>query len=387
MSLESIVKAKGQSIIQCLDARGGGDSNDDGIPDLRRRIIETALSLLLAIHGALSQSVEKLGSPDPLQSPSQQKTVDGLLDLISLEGIYPFLSPGVGVPIERRVRSVLKGGLVSKPSPADGGAAREDKSLLAQICVGLYSITKSEGRGLNSSLEGRTLVDLIAGLGELAYAPLLRDQKSAKQHDLMIRSLLDRYAASTFDSLIPMHLSKSTSLGHSYLSKTLMRFRTAIHVLFPVLTSLLQPATPEWFRSHISIHLSLLPLRPGGIKQTISFIAGSAPQEFQDPSAHSKDRIDQSHSPSLSLEVLSQVSRLLSAVPSSMTAEKYFAALAPELLQLLNDQSPDTQRAGAYIIGNGILARRKYGSPGTVGWRIFAEPIIRSFNPDRKSVV
>lgn len=160
-----------------------------------------------------------------------------------------------------------------------------------------------------------------------------------------------------------------------------MRFRTPTRVLFPVLTSLLQPATPEWFRSRISTYLSLLPLRPEGIKQTINFIAASAPHEFHDPSSHSNDRTDQSHSPSLSLEVISQASRLLSSIPSSMTAETYFAALAPELLQLLSDQSPDTQRAGAYIIGSGILGRRKYGSPGTVGWRIFAEPIIQSLNP------
>lgn len=148
-----------------------------------------------------------------------------------------------------------------------------------------------------------------------------------------------------------------------------------------MLTSLLQPATPEWFRSHISTHLSLLPLRSGGVKETINFIASSAPQEVRDPNAHINDTVDQFHSPSLSLEVLSQASRLLSSVPSSMTAETYFAALAPELLQLLSDQSLDTQRAGAYIIGNGILGRRKYGSPGTVGWRIFAEPIIQSLSP------
>lgn len=180
-----------------------------------------------------------------------------------------------------------------------------------------------------------------------------------------------------------MSWSERTSLYYSYLWKTLIRFRSPTRVLFPALTSLLQPATPEWFRSHISTKLSLLPLRPGGIKQTINFIAGSAPQEFQDPSAYSNDRIDQSHSPSLSLEVISQASRLLSSVPSSMTAENYFAALAPELLQLLGDQSPDTQRAGAYIIGHGILGRRKYGSPGSVGWRIFADPIIQSLNPVR----
>lgn len=196
MSSESIVKAKGQSIIQCLDA--GADTNEDSIHDLRRQVIGKALSLLLDIHEAFSQSVENSGSSNPLQSPSQQKTVDGLLDLISLEGIYPFLSPGVGVPIERRVRSVLKGGLVSKPSLVDDGAAHEDKRLLAEICDGLYGITKGEG-GLASSLQERTLVDLIAGLGELAHAPLLRDQHSKKQNDSMLQSLLDRYVASNFD--------------------------------------------------------------------------------------------------------------------------------------------------------------------------------------------
>lgn len=195
MRSESIVKAKCQSVIQCLDA--GDDTKEDGVPDLRRKIIAKALSLFSDIHEGLSQSIEGSSSPKPLQSPSQQKTVDGLLDLISLEGIYPFLSQGVGVPIERRVRSVLKGGLVSKQNPKDDGATHQDKSLLAEICDGLYSITNGEGRGLTSSLQERTLVDLIAGLGELAYAPLLQDQRSEKQHDRMLRSLLDRYVAST----------------------------------------------------------------------------------------------------------------------------------------------------------------------------------------------
>lgn len=335
----------------------------------------------MGIHNGLSQSVKSSGSPNLLQSPSQQKTIDGLLDLISLEGIYPFLSPGVGVPIERRVRSVLKAGLVSKPSPADDGAAHKDKSLLAEICDGLYGITKGEGRGLVSSLQERTLVDLIAGLGELAYSPLLPDQDSGKQHDRILRSLLDRYVASIFKKLNPIYWSERTSLCLSYLWKTLMRSRSPTRALFPVLTSLLQPATPEWFRSHISTHLSLLPLRPGGIKETINFISGSVPHEFQDPGAHANDRVDQSHSPSLSLEVISQASKLLSSVPSFMTAETYFATLAPELLELLGDPSLDTQRAGAYIIGNGILGRRTYGSPGKVGWRLFAEPIIQSLNP------
>ena len=192
MSSESIVKAKGQSIIQCLDPEI--DTEEGRIPDLRRRIIKKALFLLLDIHENLSRSVENSDSAKPLQNPSQQKTVDGLLDLVSLEGIYPFLSSGVGVPIERRVRSVLQGGLVSKPSPG-GGATYEDKSLLAEICDGLYNITQGEGRGLTSSLQARTLVDLIAGLGDLAYAPSLQENDSKKKRDRIIRSLIDRCVA------------------------------------------------------------------------------------------------------------------------------------------------------------------------------------------------
>lgn len=84
---------------------------------------------------------------------------------------------------------------------------------------------------------------------------------------------------------------------------------------------------------------------------------------------------------SLSLEVLGHASKLLSSVPSSMTAEKYFAAISPQLLELLDDTHPDNPRVAAYIIGNGILGRRKFGSRGGVGWKVYAEPILQSLNP------
>lgn len=64
-----------------------------------------------------------------------------------------------------------------------------------------------------------------------------------------------------------------------------------------------------------------------------------------------------------------------------MTAEGYFAAISPQLLELLNDPHPDNPRVAAYIIGNGILGRPKFGSPGGVGWKVFAEPILQSLNP------
>ena len=150
------------------------------------------------------------------------------------------------------------------------------------------------------------------------------------------------------------------------------------------MTSLLQPATPDWFRSRISTYLSLLPLRPEGVRNTINFIAGLSLNGSQDSGSYSSVQTNLSLGPSLSMEVLNQVSKLLSSVPSSLGPDMYFSTLAPQLLQLLGDTNPDIRRAAAYTVGTGILGRRKYGAPGTIGWIIFARPIIESFNPIEK---
>ncbi|KAL9602490.1 MAG: hypothetical protein Q9219_001784 [cf. Caloplaca sp. 3 TL-2023] len=67
-----------------------------------------------------------------------------------------------------------------------------------------------------------------------------------------------------------------------------------------------------------------------------------------------------------------------------MTLDTYITALAPQLLDLLDDPAVDNKRIASYVIGTGFLSKRKLGSPGTVGWRLFAEPIIGSLNPPSK---
>ena len=84
----------------------------------------------------------------------------------------------------------------------------------------------------------------------------------------------------------------------------------------------------------------------------------------------------------LSMEVLNRTSKLLSSIPSSMTAEEYFTLLQPQLSMLLEEDGTDMQRAAAYIVGNGILGRRLYGAPGKPGWNIFVRPILECFNPN-----
>lgn len=167
---------------------------------MRHLIIEKSLHLLLDIHDGLSQNGTSFGAPDKLHNTDHQKIVDGLLDLISLEGIYPLLSPGVGIPIERRVKSVLQGGLVTRPSPAaDFVCRQEGRALLSQICRQLYGILNSNGTGLGPSVQERTLVDVIAGWGELAWAPSFKDEH-AKENGRMLQSLLDGFVFSLLDA-------------------------------------------------------------------------------------------------------------------------------------------------------------------------------------------
>lgn len=146
-----------------------------------------------------------------MYSTDHQKIVDGLLDLISLEGIYPLLSPGVGIPIERRVKSVLQGGLVTRPSPAADTVSRQGgRVLLSQICRQLYRILNSHGTGLGPSVQERTLVDVIAGWGELAWAPGCQHEH-AKDNGRMLQSLLDGFVFSLLDAFSMASPTRSNS--------------------------------------------------------------------------------------------------------------------------------------------------------------------------------
>ncbi|MCJ1282898.1 hypothetical protein MMC26_002224 [Xylographa opegraphella] len=331
----NIVKIRGQSVLEQIASgnptllRNGGDPRDV--------IIRNALTLLLKIHHQLALSGVGTLQNEILHNSGNRRTVDALLDLVSLEGIYPDLLPGVGVPVQRRVKSVLRNGTVSRAAQAEG-QSDQDYNLLLYIVNELDKLASSNGKGLYSAFIERTLVDLIAARGQLAHNPNVH--QSGLSHVVALQALLDE---------------------------------TPLSTLFPALTSLIHPATPSWFIPHISKSLSLLPLRPDGIVSTIAFIASTA-QQNPDQSQPSSGLV-------LSMEVLNRASKLLSSIPSSMTAEKYFTLLRPQISALLEEDGTDMRRAAAYIASTGILGKRIYGAPGKPGWNIFLLPIIESVFP------
>lgn len=123
-----------------------------------------------------------------------QRMIHTMLEIIVCWGIYPCLLPGVGTPLNRRVRSNIAqkdlfaaGPAVSRVG-ADGGATVTDKPVdptkssntlwaiiepLAKIAVA-YSPKACRFTTMGSILASRHIPDLYAGLLQLAFRPLLK---------------------------------------------------------------------------------------------------------------------------------------------------------------------------------------------------------------------
>lgn len=149
--------------------------------------------------------------------------------------------------------------------------------------------------------------------------------------------------------------------------------RTPTSVILPTLSGFLRHDAAPWFKGVVSSRISHIPLREDGVVQTVLFVASqfapSLGQEAQAPS---------SSGPPITVQAIMQMSKLLSSVPQGIDPTAYFQNIAPKLLALLDSQDQDFRRAAAYIVGNGILGKRTYGAPGTIGYSIFIEPLFKA---------
>lgn len=83
---------------------------------------------------------------------------------------------------------------------------------------------------------------------------------------------------------------------------------------------------------------------------------------------------------------MKEASKIITTPPSGMEIQEWWDAIAPQLFALLDGQGDlDMVKVASFIIGFGILGRKEYGAPGTLGWRYFAEPILRNIDPMRTS--
>lgn len=144
----------------------------------RTAILGTVLEILSRIHAAFvmpaddpSQHIAVKAEDTALEDAKRRRMLHALLDLISLEGIYPSLSSGVGIPLQRRVISVLPAGVIARQADIPASDAPHNMALLHRCMKVLLGILLDSRPSIQPVIRGRILSDIISGTADLAYNP------------------------------------------------------------------------------------------------------------------------------------------------------------------------------------------------------------------------
>ncbi|KAH7114265.1 hypothetical protein B0J11DRAFT_561916 [Dendryphion nanum] len=295
------------------------------------QLVEEALFHLKAINKADQEK-----DPDAPYDASLVGVVYGLLDFVTSLGILPHLSPGVA--FGQRPRSVLRATLILP--------FHQDDKFLSKVVLALMPIFEQNGTGVQPLLTQRILADVFCAVAELAFSPRTTQQ---------------------------LHTLHETHY------QVILRL-TSTSRLLPILTSLRQQNVPIWLQQRLSTDLSLVPLRPHGVRHTVEFLSLSYLSKNSRMPQEASDSLSQVPIP---LEAITQASRLLTSVPSGMEPNEWFSKLSPQLFDLLDGKDGvELSRAAGHIIAGGLLNRKTTGAPGTTGWELFARPLLQTINPD-----
>lgn len=180
-------------ISTCSPAEVGNISSEE-------LVISEALVKLQTIRDALFSDETDASTTrvaDYLYQPGYRRTINILLDLIVLEGIYPHVSPGVGIPLQHRVRSLLpEGAFKSGIMPQESAVETSSNIfLLEKIADALLCLLKPNGKEFRELVEDRILSDVVAATMELAYGPTMGDQTTRLRFQGCIRSFIAEYVS------------------------------------------------------------------------------------------------------------------------------------------------------------------------------------------------
>ncbi|KAK3371442.1 hypothetical protein B0T24DRAFT_319848 [Lasiosphaeria ovina] len=156
--------------------------------------------------------------------------------------------------------------------------------------------------------------------------------------------------------------------------------RTKTLPLMAALNILMRPGSvPQWLRAKLVDILTLVPLRPDGVRATLEFVFSVHPSSTVKVS---EAAVPQKRGANITQEALKMATQLIAAPPASVTPEKWYTGISSEMLELLDGtDGPELTKVVSYIIGFGILGRKATGAPGTPGWRYLAEPMLTRIKP------
>lgn len=306
-------------------------------PESKNELVTDALLQQALSHLQTVNTADLEADPDAPYDASLAGVVYALLDIITFLGILPHLTSGVA--FSQRPQSVLT------TLPKISG--QRSRYQLSNTIMSLIAILEQKGSGVQPLLSQRSLPDLISGLAELSFSPE------------------------------SPHIQSIDGCTYERIIKEIPTSR-----LLPIFTTFLQQPLPAWLKPVISHNLAMIPLRPHGVRHMIEFLALSYLSKTS-RIPHDADG-SQSQIP-IPLEAVTQASRLLILPPTAMSQEHWLTELAPQLHLLLDGtEGPDLGRAAGQIIAGGILSKRATGAPGTVGWRLFAHPILQKLDPGKQ---
>ena len=127
-----------------------------------------------------------------------------LLDLISLEGIYPSLSSGVGIPLQQRVISVLPAGVIAKHADTQSDTKPSNELLLGRILTALFDVIFDVQPSIQPVIRGRILSDLISGASELAFNTQSFSVDERHRYENAFMKIIDEYVALVAEHLQPL---------------------------------------------------------------------------------------------------------------------------------------------------------------------------------------
>ena len=118
-----------------------------------------SLDLLTTIDAAAVTETSQLGIKDWRQ-------LNALIEIIVVLGLYKVLSPGTGVPENRRIKSVL----LAQEGQRDTFSDEECRYILENIVRKLKEIVEHGGE-VGDNLRRKHLVDILSGIAELSFNP------------------------------------------------------------------------------------------------------------------------------------------------------------------------------------------------------------------------
>lgn len=108
--------------------------------------------------------------------------------------------------------------------------------------------------------------------------------------------------------------------------------------------------------------LTLLPLRPDGVRATLEFVFSVHPSSIV---RLSEAATPQKQGANITHEALTMATRLLATPPAAVDAETWYSGISSQIMALLDGQDgPELTRVAAYVVGYGILGRKQFGAPG-----------------------